>query len=127
MFSPPSYGGKGYIWLGSVESVSLASQARHVLYIPPYTLVAGKKYTFRFKGAMRNSTMLANSAMVNVHVLPTPLVVKVQGGFAQSFALNASVVLNASASYDPDLAPGTADPNITYAWNCKACAPRAAA
>uniref|UniRef100_UPI00358F0E2E polycystin family receptor for egg jelly-like n=1 Tax=Myxine glutinosa TaxID=7769 RepID=UPI00358F0E2E len=56
---------------------------------------------------------------VTVQILPTPLVVSIQGGRSKTVSEENDVEVNAVvASYDPDIQPRSAA-DITFAWSCE--------
>jgi len=101
-----------YTWSVSPAVPALTDVSDAILTIPAGTLSAATTYVFTLTVSATGSDV-ANSANVTVVVAAKALVASITGGTGQ-YAVNATVILDASASYDPeDLAP------LAFLWSCK--------
>jgi len=99
--------------------LSSAALAKRTLLIPRDVLPISQSVVFTFTAGYRTSSITPRSASVSIYTRPQPLVAKVAGGSARSVGVLSSVLLDGSASYDPDLVPSP----LLYRWECTAASP----
>ncbi len=93
-----------FAWTVSPAVAAMASvpTSSTTLTLPARSLMAGATYTFTQTASMAYDSSLTNSVAVTVTLTASPLVALLAGGGIQSVSRNSTIVLDASASYDPD-------------------------
>jgi REJ domain len=100
--------GLEYTWtayIGEDEDLSLVSTSKqyYSYKLDPYTLAVNGLYTFELT-VLDTVTLESSSNSVQVNVEPSDLVAVIRGGGTQAVLLGNSIILDASSSYDKDVA-----------------------
>ncbi|DAZ95472.1 TPA: hypothetical protein N0F65_002157 [Lagenidium giganteum] len=95
------------------QAATSTSTNPRVLKLPPRTLNIGTKYIFQIFVSMVSNPKIANSATVELTVLPSPLSAQVLGG-DREWGTTQNLTLDATQSLDPD----NSSVPMQYQWNC---------
>ncbi|XP_038045501.1 polycystic kidney disease protein 1-like 2 [Patiria miniata] len=92
------------------------------MYIPGFILGYGM-YIFQLTVTLvmkdADAASVENVAHSYIEVTPADLVARIGGGSALAVGWYSNITLDASDSYDPDQAPGTAMQGFSHAWYCR--------
>jgi hypothetical protein len=110
-----------FSWSAPGESASisqlLASSTSSTLLIPANTLIAGRTYNFVCTVYKDDAPSKKNSGTYRVTTLMSPLKVVISGGNRVA-SVQSNVVLDASASLDPDFVGSSVDLDLQFMWQC---------
>src|SRR5262249_16031114 len=100
--------------LSSVTSASLSAAP----FTLPYTPASGS-LSFSLTAAYPacGSSCPGRSHSVSVVVSPSPLLAHIAGGATRSLSTNDTLVLDATASFDPDAGGSAVSYSYSYAWS----------
>jgi hypothetical protein len=101
--------------MGEDEDLSLVSTSKqyYSYKLDPYTLAVNGLYTFELT-VLDTVTLESSSNSVQVNVEPSDLVAVIRGGGTQAVLLGNSIILDASSSYDEDVAGLLCDTACAY-------------
>jgi hypothetical protein len=94
--------------------------------IPAATLAPGASYGLVLRAAFAADPSAFSESTCAVSVLRRPLVAVISGGAALERSVSNTLVLDASASNDPDAGGGAATP-LVFGWACSVTTPGAPA
>uniref|UniRef100_UPI00398EAF00 polycystin-1 n=1 Tax=Pristiophorus japonicus TaxID=55135 RepID=UPI00398EAF00 len=109
-FQTASCGGSATLPLGDADT------ARPLLALPKLVLPLGT-LCLQFTAELRG-TPLSRAVVVVIRVVQSKLVAVIGGGSERTWDDRQDLVLDASKSYDPDVAVAEAD-GLTYHWHCQ--------
>jgi REJ domain len=116
--------GLEYTWTaytGEDEDLSLVSTSKqyYSYKLDPYKLAVNGLYTFKLN-VLDTVSLESSSNSVQVNVEPSDLVAVIRGGGTQAVLLGNSITLDASSSYDSDVAGALCDRLHTLGRNNEA-------
>eukprot|EP01034_Spumella_vulgaris_P034102 gene34102-42050_t len=122
--------GIAYSWsvkVNGLTSLSFASQSKDPsqFLLPAYSLSVGSIYDIKLTASLLSSS-LSSSGSVRVLVIQSPLMASVVGGNSRNILLSTGLTLDASLSYDPDVASGPTSASkagLTFSWSCQQLTP----
>lgn len=104
----------------SLNGVALPSSTTgtdtRYLRLPAHSLSSGAAYTIRVN--VSDMVNASNTATASLTVLPSPLVVTLRGGSVSAIGVNRLLTLDASDSYDPDVAGSPTSAGLNFTWGC---------
>lgn len=99
----------------SLVSLSSTSKNPRTFSLPKYSLSAGSTYVFTVYVSTAVAPRATAFASVRVYVSSSPIVAQLSGGDERSISNN--TWLDASSSYDPDVASAQRS-SLRYTWSC---------
>ena len=104
--------------LGSFLLLSTEQRSKPQLYFAPATLVGGKRYKAVLTATNEADLSHTSTASFEIAVVSPALVALIAGGPSMSVSQFATLSLDASASYDPEVGRGVADAGLVFVWSC---------
>ena len=107
---------RAYAFALGDRGVTGAASSR--LFVPGGTLVSGGSTRLRVTASL-GGTNLSSSADVELRVRSEPVRAEINGGSSRVVVRDGTLLLNASASADPDDPQGLGQKRLVFAWSCK--------
>jgi len=106
---------------GVLQNIPSTSTVASRFRLSAYALSVHTVYTVQFEAtanATANNAAITSTASVTVQVVNGAVFAVVFGGYNRNFATVAPITLDASSSYDQNVAPGSTSA-LTYDWSCR--------
>jgi hypothetical protein len=104
--------------IGRSVLLSAEQRSKPQLYFAPATLSGGKRYKAVLLATNAADRSHSSTASFEITVVPPALVVLIAGSPSMSVSQFATLKLDASSSYDPQVGRGAADRDLGFAWSC---------
>jgi hypothetical protein len=105
-------------WSGSFSEVAVSQGSKPELYIEPRVLPAGR-YSVTVFVASQDDASQTSSATFDFIVVPPEIVAMLLGGSITSMSQYATLTLDASGSYDPEVGHSSSDAALGFRWTCE--------
>jgi hypothetical protein len=104
--------------IGRSVLLSAEQRSKPQLYFAPTTLSGGKRYKAVLLVTNDADPSHSSTASFEITVVPPALVVLIAGSPSMSVSQFATLKLDASSSYDPQVGRSAADRDLGFAWSC---------
>ena len=109
---------EGDVRVGRSVLLSTEQRSKPQLYFAPATLSGDKRYKAVLLVTNDADRSHSSTALFEITVVPPALVVLIAGSPSMSVSQFATLKLDASSSYDPQVGRGAADQDLVFAWSC---------
>jgi hypothetical protein len=109
---------EGDVKIGLSVLLSAEQRSKPQLYFAPATFSGGKRYKAVLLVTNDADRSHSSTASFEITVVPPALVVLIAGSPSMSVSQFATLKLDASSSYDPQVGMGVADRDLVFAWSC---------